>query len=158
MRIAILVCVLSQNILVSGCDPGSSYKSLNPDGTVSPQWSETVDGVRLVTDAFNLLVGDSNCSRSLEVTNDSADEVVVLGCDLINRGKTISATKYTDKVSLNARTVPAGKSKIMHFGWDLDGYAGQILGPELTWVWHVKIGDRKYDLREVMKRPLRRGK
>lgn len=114
------------------------------------EWSETIGGVRFSARPFVILTGSSG-GIPLVVANGSDKEVVVLGGQLVTKGRTVEADVPDDPATRAFRTVPAGETKSVSLGWSL-GTASKALGPDPTWVWRVRIGGTEHTLRVPMRR------
>jgi hypothetical protein len=147
----LIVLVLS----ASGCDPGYSYQPVDTKGERLPQWSEKVEGVHFSARPYSTLIGSKNTIEYLDITNESDKEVVVLGGQLLTKGRTIEAQVLDDPPNREARTVPAGESKSVSLYWEYGGSASDVLGPDITWVWRVRIGAAEHSLRVPMQRQQR---
>jgi hypothetical protein len=99
-----------------------------------------------------LLIGSRGTSGRMDIANESNNEVIVLGGQLETNGRTIEATLYDDPANREARTVPPGGSKSVSLSWDFGASAYDVLAPDVTWVWRVRIGTEDHSLRVSMKR------
>ena len=150
-RITVLVAAAFA-LSVPGCDPGYTYQPVGPQGNRLPLWSETVEGVRFSARPCMELVGSRSTSGQMEIANESDKEVVVLAAQLVTNGRTIEANIFDNPAHREARTVPPGGSKSVSLSWDFGGSASEVLGPDITWVWRVRIGTEEHSLRVSMKR------
>jgi hypothetical protein len=151
-RRAILFSLFIFALLASACDPGYKYQPVDANGQQLPTWSEKVEGVRFSTRPYSELIGSGNTIRYLDITNESDKEVVVLGGHLLTNGRKIEAHIIDDPPNREARTVPAGESKSVFLLWEFGGPASDVLGPDITWVWRVRIGETEHSLRVPMQR------
>lgn len=151
VRFASVLLVLS----VSGCDRGYNYQPVDPQGNRLPQWSETVGGVQFSAKPYTTLIGQSAAILYLDIANESDKEAFMLGGQLVTNGRTIEAEVDDSSEGRDARTVSPGASKSVMLFWDLGGSADEVLGPDITWVWRVRIGAAEHSLRVPMQRQQR---
>lgn len=152
---AILFASIVFALSVPGCDPGFNYQPVDAKGGQLLQWSETVEGVRFSARPYRAGIGSSNAVVYLDITNDSDKEALVLGGQLVTNGRTIEARIIDEPLERKARTVPAGQKKSVLLYWEFGGAASDVLGPDITWVWRVRIGKDEHSLRVLMKRQQR---
>jgi hypothetical protein len=141
----------------SGCDPGYQYQPVDPQGNPLSQWSEVIDGVRFSVKPYSTLIGSGSASRSLEITNKSDKKVVVLGGQLLSKGRAIEAIIDDSPEGRTGRTVSPGDTKAVYLSWEFGDVvhhrpAHEVLGPDITWVWQVRIGEGEHTLRVPMQR------
>jgi hypothetical protein len=131
----------------------SDYQPVDAAGQPLPEWSETVDQVRFSMPLLSLRNG-SNSTIFLHVTNASDKEVVLLGGEALTYGDgpAIEARVFDGPQEVALRTVPAGQSKEVGLFWEFGTSLDQVLGPEVTWVWRVRIGKAEHTLRVRMQR------
>jgi hypothetical protein len=137
-----------------GCDPGYDYKPLDAGGRKVAKWSDSVSGVRFEMKPFMILTGSGGTSQGLTIVNGSDRNVVVLGGQLSTNGRTLEA-KLPGEGEVKWRTVPPGAAETINLSWDFGeqgGYADKALGPSVTWIWRVKIGDEEHTIRVGMER------
>lgn len=144
--VAVLVCA------AAGCDPGYRYQPVGADGKKVPQWSATIAGVRFTADPCGTLIGSRSTFMQLGVVNGSKDEVEVTGGELETNGRTLRAQLPPGPEYRAARTVPAGVTEQVSLLVDFGGSASDVLGPSVTWGWHVRIGTAEHTLRVRMDR------
>jgi hypothetical protein len=144
--------LVSLAVSAPGCDPAFNYQPIDAKGQRLPLWSETVEGVRFSENPYTTLRGSGNTVEYLDIANGSDKEVAVLGGQLVTNGRTIEARIIDDPANREARTVPAGESKSVLLFWEFGDTALKVFGPDLTWVWHVRIGETEHTLRVPMKR------
>jgi hypothetical protein len=153
IRLALVVLALS----ASGCSFLYRYYPVDAAGYRLREWSETVEGVRFSAfsqDGTWTTGRDSSFGTEvgLDVTNKSDKEVVVLGGQLLTNGRTIKA-HFPDPPNRDDRTVPAGKSRSVPLLWNYGGgFADQVLGPDITFIWQMRIGKAEHSLRVPMQR------
>lgn len=99
---------------------------------------------------YRTLIGSGSTAVNLDIANESEIEVVVLSGQLVTKGQTIDAHIFDGPLESKARIVPAGESKLVSLSWEFGGAAYEVLGPELTWVWRVRIDKAEYILRVPM--------
>lgn len=149
---AILFAPILLAVSVSGCHPGYRYQPVDAKGAKLQQWSQTVEGVRFCAKPYTTLSGSGNTVVYLDIGNESDKEVVVCGGQLLTNGRTIDAKIYDSPEGREARSVSPGTSKAVMLYWDFGGAASDVLGPSITWVWHVQIGDKEHNIRVPMQR------
>ncbi len=151
-RSTILFALVILALSTAGCDPGYRYQHVDAQGQWSPEWSETVAGVRFSVRPYSTLIGSGSTSVNLDIANESEIEVVVLSGQLVTKGQTIDAHIFDGPLDCEARIVPAGESKSVSLSWEFGDAAYEVLGPELTWVWRVMIDKTEHTLRVSMQR------
>ena len=151
-RTLLLAAVAFVAWFAPGCDPGYHYQPVNVDREKVPQWSTTIAGVRFSVDPYRTFVGSGNTTMRLEITNESKEEVEVIGGELETKGRTLKAHLWPGPEDREARTVPAGSTKAVELLVDFGGPASDVLGPTITWVWSVRIGTATHTLRIRMDR------
>jgi hypothetical protein len=138
----------------AGYDPGYGYKPLDTKGRKVGDWSESVAGVRFEMAPFMILTGSGGTMQGLTIVNNSDHDVIVLGCRLSTKGRTLEA-KLPGEGEAKWRTVRPRAAEIINLSWDFreqGGDAEKTLGPSVTWIWRVKIGDEEHTLRVRMER------
>jgi hypothetical protein len=156
-RSAILMALLVLALSASGCEFVYRYYPVDAKARRLPGWSEMVEGVRFsaFSDDGTWTTGrDSSFGAEvgLDITNKSDKEVVVLGGQLLTNGRTIKA-HFPNPPNRDDRTVPAGKSRSVPLLWNYGGgSADQVLGPDITFIWQVRIGKAERSLRVPMQR------
>jgi hypothetical protein len=154
-RYAILLALVVLALSAAGCDPGYNYQPVDAKGQRLPEWSETIEDVRFSSRPYSTLIGSGNTCVYLDIINESDKEILVLGGQLLTNDRTIEAIIIDDPPNREARTVPAGESKSVLLYWEFGGSASEVLGPNLTWVWRVRIGKTEHSLRVPMQRQKR---
>jgi hypothetical protein len=151
-RRPILLFLSTVVVLACGCDPGYHYQPIDSKGHKVSEWSETIDGIRFSVEPYTTLIGSYNALIYLQVVNQTEEEVVVLGGQLLTNGRTIEARILDDPENRKARTVPPGSSKRVLLLWELGGSASNVLGSELVFVWRVQIGKAERTVKVGMER------
>jgi hypothetical protein len=151
-RITVLVASAALALAVPGCDPGYTYQPVGPQGNRLAEWSETVEGVRFSARPYMVLIGSRSTFGQLDIANESDKEVVVLGGQLVTNGRTIEAHIFDSPANREARTVAPGGSESVSLLWEFGGSASEVLGPDISWVWRVRIGSEDHSLRVSMER------
>jgi hypothetical protein len=151
-----LVIALGAAMLeVTGCDPGYAYFPLDPRGNKLEAWTEMVDGVRFSVpryfDLQNPLV-----TQQIEITNDTNSAVLVTSAAIeTSDGESIEGAFQKSPVEKESRlTVSPGQSRAVSAQWTFPGdkYPDEVIGPTVTWVWHVRIGNEERVLRVRMEK------
>ena len=146
----VAVCVLP--FVVFGCSYGYHYEPVDSQGVQHPQWSETIDGVKLTVDRSHYSIGVTHAFQGLHVRSLGGKPVVVLGAQLISNGRTFDAEILNDALSLEARTVPPWKMSKIDLHWKLDKRVEELFGPDITWIWKIRIAKKDYTWRVPMRR------
>jgi hypothetical protein len=136
-----------------GCDAGYTYQPVDSDGQPLAEWSQTIEGARFSVGTYSAVIGSKNTIAFIDIDNKSDMRVVVLGGELHTSGRKIEAHVLDDAESAKARSVPAhsGYKRVMLF-WQFDAPASELLGPNITWAWHVRVGPAEHTLQIPMGR------
>jgi hypothetical protein len=137
-----------------GCDPGYGYTPVDAGGRKVGKWSESVAGVRFEMTPFMVFTGSAGTMQGLSIVNNTEQDVVVLGGQLSTNGRILEAI-LPGEGEAKWRTVGPGAAETVKLSWNFreqGGEAEKTLGPSLTWIWRVKIGDEERTLRVSMER------
>ncbi len=124
----------------AGCGSAYTYRPIGSGGKKSPTWSVMIKDVRFEWDGVSSSTEAAAVSCAVKIKNDSKEDAAIMGATLTSQGKTLEAKITGDDAS---RTVTAGASGTITLNWDLaagGGTAATLLGPNVNWVWTVRIG------------------
>ncbi len=136
--------------LVTGCDPGYSYRAINRE-RAGELWSQTIEGVSFECRVPTILIGDSGIMGVVVVTNHSGADVTVLGGTLTTNG-----TVFTGKLQDGEQAISVKKGSTQEVGLnvDLGAAASNVLAPSIVWTWRVKIGSKEHAVAvETVRKP-----
>lgn len=139
-------------VLFVGCDPGYEYRPLDPKGVPLREWTQTINGVRISIEPWHELVGSSSTLRSMKVTNESDEQVIVEGAELETKGRIIAASAPDAPRDRESRAISPKTTKTVVLYWDFGSPAYEVLGPDITWVFHIRIGAEEQIIRVPMGR------
>ncbi len=136
--------------LLTGCDPGYSYRAINRERT-GERWSQTIEGVEFESRVTTTLIGSRYIMGVLTVSNHSAADVTVIGGTLTTNG-----TVFTGKLQDGEQAVLVQKGSTQEVGLDVDlgTPASNVLAPSIVWTWRVKIGTKEHAVAvETVRKP-----
>jgi len=139
-------CLALSAVLAAGCDPGYVYQ---PTGGRNQQ----IGDVRFDMEPWMTLTGSGNELQNLTIENGSGQDVVILGAELVTAGQRLQA-ELPGSGEPKWRTVGPGTTDAPFLYWDYGDYrsAGDVLGPEIEWVWRVEVEGEEHVVRFTMKR------
>jgi hypothetical protein len=152
MRAPVRTAVFAASFLALvpvGCDRSYTYQPLGPKASRPARWSESLEGVRFSVAPYRTNPESTSADMTLEITNESNKEVVVLGCQLIPGQDRMSAGGIDAKVIDSpedrvARSVPAGTSKSVSLHFEFGGPVSKVLREDIMWDWQVRIGEKEH--------------
>jgi hypothetical protein len=134
------VCLLALAFGLILGDPGYRYRPIDASGTPLTQWSQTIEGVALVGVSFDTLSGESRAMYEVELSNNSDNEVEMLGGELSTKGVALKVAVPKDL----RRTFPPRSSGEVTLDCDYRGVgrdASVVLGKSIAWTLRLRIGD-----------------
>ena len=152
-RQSLILAILAWTVaVVTGCDPGYSYKPVSPAGGVVARSGDKIGEVKFTMGTYETSTSSKSIIQNLFVDNGSNADVVVLDAVLETGDKTIPAKIYSDVEGEKERTVPAKFSKTVGLAFSFGDSAAEVLAKEIIWVWQLRIGTEEHTLRVPMRR------
>lgn len=139
-------------LLITGCEPRYSYHPVTATGGTESRFRDKIGDVKFSMEPYDTTTGAKSILQSLFIDNGSTTEVVVLGAELETGGKTFPAKIYRDAEGEKERIVPPKFSKSVSLAFAFSASASEVLNQDITWVWHLGIGDEEHTLHVPMRR------
>lgn len=135
-------------LALCGCDRGYGFKPVDASGSPVESHTQNIGGVKYSMSSFQELSGSTSSIGQLNIENDSAEPVTVLGCTLRAGSSIIEAVIDNQKSAERARTISQKSSGMVMLLLNYSDHANTVFDEKQTisWHWKVRHGSREVEL------------